>query len=110
MKRETKVFFSILLSFAVAANLCAQNETLRSFRVICYNVENYFDCVKDSVADDSEFLPGGIRGWNYTRYKQKQANIAKVISAIAGWDTPAIVGLCEVESKKHCWILPAIHH
>jgi predicted extracellular nuclease len=67
---------------------------------MCYNVENFFDCVNDSLTNDSEYLPGGMRGWNYAKYKQKQANIAKVISAIGGWEAPALVGLCEIESDK----------
>ena len=95
-----KVLVLVFLSFILAASLLAQQETLHKFRVICYNVENYFDCVDDSLTNDSEYLPGGIRGWNQTKYRQKQANIAKVISAIGGWETPAIVGLCEVESQK----------
>jgi len=41
-----------------------------------------------------------VRAWNYTKYQNKQANIAKVISAIGGWKAPALVGLCEVESEK----------
>jgi endonuclease/exonuclease/phosphatase family metal-dependent hydrolase len=71
----------------------------QTFRVMCYNVENLFDLVDDSLTRDEEYLPGGIRGWNYTRYRQKLVNIARVIVA-TGWDPPAIVGLCEVESRK----------
>lgn len=78
----------------------AQKNEKMVFRIMCYNVENYFDCVDDSVTDDSEYLPSGIRGWNYQKYQKKQSNISKVITAIGGWDAPAVVGLCEVESKK----------
>ena len=67
---------------------------------MCYNVENYFDCVDDTLTDDSEFLPGGMRGWNTTKYLKKQANIARVIAAVGGWDAPDVVGLCEIESDK----------
>ena len=95
-----KILIFALLSFFLTIPLCAQQESLRKFRVICYNVENYFDCVDDPLTNDSEYLPGGIRGWNQPKYKQKQTNIAKVIAAIGGWDTPALVGLCEVESQK----------
>lgn len=67
---------------------------------MCYNVENYFDCVDDSLTEDSEYLPMGMRGWNTTKYLKKQTNIARVITAIGGWEAPAIVGLCEIESEK----------
>lgn len=100
MPRLARHITALLFLLVCTCLVCAQQEQRRCFRVICYNVENYFDCVDDSVADDSEFLRGGIRGWNYTKYRQKQANIAKAIAAIAAWDTPALIGLCEVESQK----------
>ncbi len=70
------------------------------FRVMSYNVENYFDCVDDPLTKDEDYLPGGIRGWNYQRYTQKQYNIAKVIMSLGSWCPPALVGLSEVESRK----------
>jgi endonuclease/exonuclease/phosphatase family metal-dependent hydrolase len=78
----------------------AQQHQRNNFKIICYNVENYFDIVDDSLTNDQEFLPNGLRGWTYAKYQQKQANIAKVITAIGGWEPPAIVGLCEIESRK----------
>lgn len=78
----------------------AQSREKQNFKIMCYNVENYFDCVDDSLTDDSEYLPTGMRGWNNTKYLKKQANIAKVITAIGGWDAPDLVGLCEIESDK----------
>ncbi|MDR3327054.1 MAG: endonuclease [Prevotellaceae bacterium] len=63
-----------------------------------YNVENLFDTKDDSLYNDSEYLFGGIRGWNYERYRQKLSNIAKVIVAVGQWRAPAIVGLCEIEN------------
>ena len=90
--------FSLLyFSLSVGAQ---QNHGKKNFKVVCYNVENYFDCVDDTLKNDAEYLPGGMRGWNYTKYQAKQNNIAKVITAIGGWNTPALVGLCEVESEK----------
>lgn len=72
----------------------------RLFRILSYNVENYFDCVDDSLTRDEEYLPGGIRGWNYSRYVEKQWHIAQVIVAVGAWEPPALIGLCEVESRK----------
>ena len=72
----------------------------QNFKIMCYNVENFFDCVDDSTTNDNEFLPTGIRAWNYAKYQKKQANIARVITAIGGWEVPALVGMCEVESRK----------
>ena len=72
----------------------------QNFKIVSYNVENFFDCVHDSLTNDTEFTPTGIRGWTYAKYKKKQANIAKVITAVGGWDAPELVGLCEVECRK----------
>lgn len=96
MKKQVILVICLLLS----VSFLAQNSGKRNFKIMCYNVENYFDCVDDSLTDDSEYLPGGMRGWNVVRYQKKQANISRVITAIGGWDAPALVGLCEVESEK----------
>jgi len=96
MRKLGLICFCILL----LNNLFSQTSDKQIFKVACYNVENFFDCVDDSLTNDSEFLPGGMRGWNYAKYQKKQANIAKVIAAMGGWDTPALVGLCEIESEK----------
>jgi hypothetical protein len=92
--------FSTLICFCFSLCLSAQSVDRQSFRLMCYNVENCFDCVDDSLTNDSEYLPGGMRGWNFARYETKQQHIAKVITAIGGWEPPALVGLCEIESRK----------
>lgn len=89
----------VLSSFIVLAFL-GTTRSESPLRVMFYNVENLFDCIDDSLTNDAEFLPGGMRGWNYARYKQKLENISKVIVNVGGWDPPAIVGLCEIESDK----------
>lgn len=89
-----------LLFVLFFANDLLHAQVKQNFKIVSYNVENFFDCVDDSLTDDSEYLHGGMRGWNYAKYQQKQANISKVITAIGGWDAPALVGLCEIESEK----------
>jgi predicted extracellular nuclease len=95
--RNLFMLFVLVFTWGYSA---AQQAEKQNFKIMCYNVENYFDCVDDSLTDDSEFLPGGMRGWNYAKYLKKQTHIAKVITAIGGWDAPALVGLCEIESQK----------
>jgi len=96
MKKILLSYFLLFLLF----DADAQNQEKRSYKIMCYNVENYFDCVDDSLTNDSEYLPKGMRGWNYTKYQKKQNNIGKVITALGGWEAPALVGLCEIESNK----------
>lgn len=70
------------------------------FRVMSYNVENFFDTTPHPVLDDKEFLPDGNRHWTPKRYHHKLQQIAKVITAAGEWDTPALVGLCEIENDS----------
>ncbi|MDD3194359.1 MAG: endonuclease [Paludibacter sp.] len=100
-----KKIFLLLIGVAITAVLSAQvADSLSShsksvFRVMCYNVENLFDLDDDSLTRDEEYLPGQLRGWSYTRYRRKQVNIARAIVS-CGWEPPALVGLCEVESQQ----------
>lgn len=64
-----------------------------------YNCENLFDIRNDTLKDDEEFLPGGPRGWNASKYYRKINSVAKVILSAGTWDPPALVGLCEVENE-----------
>ena len=72
-----------------------------SFTIISYNVENLFDCKHDTLKNDSSFLPEGNRHWTYYRYQTKLDRIAQVIVNTSGWESAALVGLCEVENA-HC--------
>lgn len=71
-----------------------------SFRVMSYNVENFFDTSPHPTCDDREFLPDGNRHWTPKRYYHKLQQIAKVITAAGEWDTPALIGLCEIENDS----------
>jgi len=71
-----------------------------NFRVMFYNTENLFDTIDEPKKNDNEFLPEGVMHWTQGRYYNKLNNIAKVISSAGEWDTPALVGMCEVENEK----------
>ncbi len=95
------------ISFLISSHSIAQDFHYRQdslfqekvpFRVVSWNIENLFDTHHDSLKNDREFLPDAMRHWNYSRYKKKLADIARVITAIGEWNPPALVGLCEVEN------------
>jgi exonuclease III len=65
-----------------------------------YNVENLFDIYDDTLKDDEEFLPGGLMGWNITRYNNKIYGLYKTIIAAGEGEPPLVVAFCEVESRK----------
>lgn len=79
-----------------AALLLAQDR----LQIVSYNVENLFHPSADSLYDDYDFTPEGNRHWTYARYKEKLAHIGQVIANIGGWDTPALIGLEEIENEQ----------
>ncbi len=87
--------FSVFL-FLITLSVFSQGH----FRVMFYNVENLFDTIDDPNKNDNEFLPDGEYAWTPYRYWEKQKNITRVITAIGGMNSPAIVGLCEVENDS----------
>lgn len=87
-----------LLIILLLSSECIYSQQV--FRVVFYNVENFFDNIDNPEKDDNEFTPEGKRYWNNKRYYTKINNISKVITSIGEWSYPAIVGLCEVENEK----------
>ena len=77
-------------------SICGQ----ANFRVMFYNTENFFDTLDDPRKNDNDFLPEGSMHWTLGRYRNKLNNIAKVITSVGEWETPALVGMCEVENEK----------
>ncbi len=97
-------FITLLTGFFISG-ICQQTtfsfppeNQKRDFRVMFYNVENFFDVYNDSLKNDDEFLPAGKKYWNSYKYNRKLLAIYKVIVAAGGWRLPDIVGLCEVEN------------
>lgn len=68
------------------------------------NCENLFDCKHDSLKNDAEFTPDGLRHWTPYRYWRKLNQIAREIiscgEGIDGGVIPDIVALCEVENDS----------
>ncbi len=93
-------FLTALLIFLLG-HVSAQSESPRnSFRLVFYNVENYFDTLDNPQKKDEEFTPSGPNRWGFYRYKEKQTRIAKTIIAAGQWKVPALVGLAEIENRR----------
>lgn len=114
MKKFFQIVFTtpliILIGLVLSNPIFAQDTThikfsqpivkIPYYRIMFYNVENLFDTEDDSLKNDEEFLPTGIKGWTNSRYWQKIDNIYKTIVAVGEWAPPVIVGLCEIENRK----------
>ncbi len=94
------LLFFLIIVFGEESDLISQTfNNQQRFRVMSYNTENFFESLQDSVGIPSEFSPTGLRGWSYTRYRDKRNNIAKVIASLGEWTPPALVALCEIGNR-----------
>nr|WP_262909849.1 endonuclease [Maribellus sp. CM-23] len=88
--------FCIFLLFLISRT-SAQDS--KQFAVVFYNAENLFDWKNDSLTNDDEFTPAGERHWTYKRFQKKIQNTSKALLAAGEWNTPSVIGLCEVENR-----------
>ena len=77
---------------------CSIGFSTPTFRIMFYNVENYFDTIDDPEKNDNDFLPDGKKHWTSSKMEEKKNSIARVIATVGEGTPPAIVGLCEVEN------------
>ncbi len=91
--------FPFILFLLLSLQIFSQKQTSKSvYKILFYNVENLFDTENDSLTNDDEFTPNGDRHWTSRKLEQKIDQLAKVIVAAGTWETPEIIGLCEVEN------------
>jgi len=98
-----RAFLSVIISLFVAVFACAQQRQFRVHTIAFYNVENLFDTINGPGIGDDDYLPWGREAWTGSKYKQKLANIAQALSDIGSnesRESPAIIGLCEIENRR----------
>lgn len=73
----------------------------KPYKVVFYNLENFFDTIDDPRVQDDEFTPDGSRKWNAERYACKLSNVERVFSDITALDDdfPIVIGVAEVENR-----------
>jgi predicted extracellular nuclease len=89
-----KYFLIFIIHFLILSFLHSQ---VKNLRIAFYNVENLFDYFDDSTKNDDAFTPRGVYHWKKERYETKLNHLYKTIVAM---DSPAILGMCEVENDK----------
>ena len=103
--------WSVLILMCVMQSAVLAQDSLT---IVSYNVENLFDCEHDTLKNDCSFLPHGLHHWNDHHYQTKLNRIAQVLVNISGWESAALVGLCEVENKRClrdlCYRLRRFHY
>ncbi len=97
---KTNLYLILFLTIIYIPSLCQTNLPTDRFGIMFYNVENLFDTYNDSIKQDEEFLPDGLRHWNYKKYQTKLHHISHVILESGKYNPPTIIGLCEIENHK----------
>jgi endonuclease/exonuclease/phosphatase family metal-dependent hydrolase len=67
------------------------------FTFVELNCENLFDTRHDSLKQDTEFLPEGVRHWTSARYWGKLNRIGQELLSCS-YELPDLIALCEVEN------------
>lgn len=100
MKFLSSLFFIFQISFCFAQIPSFDREARDKdgIRIVFYNLENLFDTKDDSLKRDDEFTPQGKKYWSWKRYQDKIQKHAKTLTAVGGWEAPALIGVCEVEN------------
>jgi predicted extracellular nuclease len=91
--------FGILIISALQAQVSEQTSNSQtSYRVVFYNLENFFDTQTDSTRDYNEFTPEGALHWTDKKYQEKRTHIFQVLTAIAEWQPITLMGFVEIEN------------
>ena len=93
--------FTLLCCLLILAGSQAQKKQYRTVTIGFYNLENLFDTIDNTLINDEEFLPQGIRNYNTPIYKDKLGKLASVIAQIGTEFTAdglAILGVSEIEN------------
>lgn len=89
----------VFLFFAISLTIYAQT---KPYKIVFYNLENFFDTVNDPEVLDDEFTPEGPKKWTQDKYDKKLHNMERVFFDIAAInkDYPVVIGVSEVENRN----------
>ena len=90
----------LLLAVILTASAARAEDKNKRWRVVEYNVENFYDTIPSNIHDDTQFLPSSEREWNGRRYWYKQGLLARTLANLGETAPPDLVALCEIESER----------
>lgn len=96
--RTRFILLTTLLCFFFGLTFAQEREN--SYSILFYNIENMFHPSDDSLTKDDDFTPEGVRRWTYYKYHKKTSSICKLILCANAWDSPDLIGLCELENEQ----------
>ena len=75
---KKRLIFTLLLAAFIVACFAQ-----KPYKVMFYNLENFFDTINDPEVLDDEFTPEGPKQWNSAKYNRKLGNIERVLFDLA---------------------------
>lgn len=94
--------FVLIFSFQLSLN-AQEKKVFKAVTVAFYNLENLFDTENDPITFDDDRTPEGKDHWTLDIYQDKLKKMARVISEIGlelTQNSPAIIGVSEIENRK----------
>jgi len=99
-----RVFWLTTFSILLSSLMYSQGKKAYKIHTIAfYNLENLFDFEDDPQTFDNDRTPNGKDHWTEEIYGAKLKNMARVLSEIGSdlaGNSPAVIGVCEVENRK----------
>ena len=94
---KKRLIFTLLLAAFIVACFAQ-----KPYKVMFYNLENFFDTINDPEVLDDEFTPEGPKQWNSAKYTRKIGNLERVLFDIAAEDKdyPVVIGVSEIENRS----------
>ena len=89
-----------LLFFAFYFLFSTSEANAQQLTLVELNCENLFDCRHDTLKQDQEWLPDGLRRWTPGRYWRKLNSIGQELLACQEEAMPDLVALVEVENDS----------
>ena len=100
--KHHKIIILLLLFFFVSKIEAQNKRTFKVHTIAFYNVENLFDTINDTTKFDERSPMMELKTARQEIYKKKVQNMADVISKIGAKtsnNSPAVIGICEVENR-----------
>lgn len=87
--------YLLIYSFFITSILGFSQST-----IVFYNVENLFDTKDDPHTNDKDFLPDSKKQWDKYKMREKSIHLSKAILSACNYESPLLLGLCEVENRE----------
>ncbi len=91
----------LLFYLLFSLQLSAQTQRYKACVIAFYNLENFYDTIRNPLINDEDFTPAGAKKYNSAIYLDKLEHMATVIAQIGKEyvpNGPALLGIAEIEN------------